>query len=54
MAVAVVPLVVAVVGLLMWLISSNPKAAEAGKIMFFCGVLVLTMSMAKETVRLGS
>jgi Na+/phosphate symporter len=53
MAIAVVPLVVLVVGLLMWALASNPKIAEAGKIMFFCGVLILTMSMAKTTLSLG-
>lgn len=52
MAVAVAPMAVAVAGLLLWALASNPKASEAGRILFFCGVLVLTASMAKETVRL--
>lgn len=53
MAVAVAPLAIAVLGLLMWVLASNPKVSEAGRILFFCGALVLTMSLAKETFRLG-
>lgn len=53
MIVALVPLAVAVVGLLVWLLASNPKASEAGKILFFCGVFVLTMTLARENFRLG-
>lgn len=53
MAVAIVPVIVAGVGLLMWLLSSNPRASEIGKILFCCGALVLTMSLGKETFRVG-
>lgn len=53
MVVAIAPLVIAVVGLLMWVLSANPKVSEAGKILFFCGTLVLTMSLASKTFHLG-
>ena len=53
MAVAIAPLVIAVVGLLMWFLASNPRASEIGRILFCCGALVLTMSLAKETFRVG-
>lgn len=35
-----VAVVVCVVGLLMHVLASNPKVAELGRIMFFCGLLV--------------
>lgn len=35
----VLPLLVAVVGLLMYALSVNPKLQEVGRIMFFCGTL---------------
>lgn len=53
MAVAIAPLVIAVVGLLMWFMSSNSRASMIGRILFACGMLVLTMSMAGQTLRLG-
>jgi len=53
MVIAIAPLLIAIVGLLVWLMASNPKASEAGKILFFCGVLVLTMSLASKTFHLG-
>jgi Na+/phosphate symporter len=53
MAVAILPLVILIAGLLIWALAANAKLAEAGKMMFFCGLLVLTMSLAKETIRFG-
>jgi hypothetical protein len=35
-------------------LASNPKLAEAGKILFFCGVLALCLSMSKDTMKVGS
>ena len=32
-------LIVAVVGLLMWVLSANPKISEIGRIMFWTGLL---------------
>lgn len=34
------PLMVAIVGLIVYVLSSNGKAAEIGRIMFWCGLLV--------------
>lgn len=51
--IAYAPLLVAIVGLLLYALSSkNAKVAEIGRILFFCGVLTLTLGMAGETVRL--
>lgn len=36
-------LLVAVVGLLMYALSANPKLSEAGRIMFFCGLLAFLL-----------
>lgn len=54
MAIALFPLAVAIIGLLMWVLSSNSKVAEAGKIMFLCGVMALCFSLASTTVSIGS
>ena len=54
LAVAIAPLVIAVVGLLMWFMASNTRASEVGRILFACGTLVLTMSLAKETMKVGA
>jgi len=54
MFIALVPLFVAIVGLLMWCLAANAKVAEIGKIMFFCGLLALMFSTAKETLRIGA
>jgi len=43
MVIQVVPLVIAVVGLLMWAMGSNAKVCEAGRILFFCGAFAFTM-----------
>ncbi len=54
MLIAIWPAAIAVIGLLIWLLAANPKASEAGKILFICGALVLTFVLARETLRLGS
>jgi hypothetical protein len=33
------PIVICLIGLLMWVLSANPKLQEVGRIMFFCGLL---------------
>lgn len=53
MLIALWPLVILILGLLLWVLASNPKVSEAGRLFFFCGALVLTMSLARETFRLG-
>ena len=52
MNLGVVPLVVLVAGLLLWTLSSNAKASEAGRIMFFCGLLALCFSLGAKAVHL--
>lgn len=43
---------VALGGLLMYLLSSNGKAQEVGRICFFTGLLVLLLQMSKATAGL--
>ncbi len=38
---AIIPILVAIVGLVTYALAANPKAAEVGRILFFCGALVL-------------
>ncbi len=52
MAIAIFPIIVAILGILLWFISANGKVQEVGRIMFFCGLLVLCFVLARETVRI--
>ena len=47
------PVVVLVLGLLLWALSSKPVPIEAGRLMFFAGLLVTLLVLARTTVRLG-
>ena len=51
--ITLVPLLILVVGLLMYALAANPKVQEIGRIMFQCGMFVLTWVLAGQTVRLG-
>lgn len=53
MLIAYFPVLFALVGLLMWVLSSNPKVSEAGKLMFFAGILATCFAMSGHTWRLG-
>lgn len=53
MIIAWAPLLLAIVGLLLWALASNPKVAEAGKILFFCGVFWFVYGLAGKTIRVG-
>lgn len=43
-----IPLLILILGLLLWLLVPHPKVAEAGKLMFFCGLFVLTLSVSRQ------
>lgn len=53
MVIAIIPFIIMIVGLLLWVLASNPKVSEAGRIMFFCGLLVTTFEFGRETVHFG-
>jgi hypothetical protein len=53
MLIAIYPLAIAIAGLLLWAMASNPKAQEAGRILFFCGTFTLVQALAHSTFRIG-
>jgi hypothetical protein len=53
MLIAIAPLVILIAGLLMWALAANPKVSEAGRLLFFCGALVLTEKLSGSTFRIG-
>ncbi len=52
MIIAWVPVLVLIVGLLMWALPSPPLIKDAGRIMFGCGLLVTLFTSAHTTVTL--
>jgi chromate transport protein ChrA len=53
MLIAVWPLLVAVIGALVYALASGTKVAELGRITFFVGVLWLVYTLATKTVHVG-
>jgi hypothetical protein len=47
MLIATVPILVAIVGLLMYVLAGNPKVAEIGRIMFAAGLLVALFAIGQ-------
>lgn len=50
--VAIIPLIVAIVGLLMYVLASQAKVVEIGRIMFWTGLLVSLFVAAEKTLKL--
>ncbi len=48
-----IPLLVALAGALIYLLTNNAKAAELGRVMFACGLLVALFGVASHVVRLS-
>jgi len=46
------PLLLALVGVLLYALSSNPKVTEIGRLMFACGLLVSLYAVAGHTAKL--
>jgi hypothetical protein len=53
MLIAVIPLVFTIVGLLMWVLASNPLIKEAGRIIFFAAFLALMFAFSSKTLSVG-
>lgn len=47
----VLPLLVAVIGLLMYVLASNPKVVEVGRIMFWTGLLAFLLGGAGHLIQ---
>ena len=52
MLIAYIPVIIALIGLLLWVFAGNATLKEAGKILFFCGVLVTTFGLAGKAIKL--
>jgi hypothetical protein len=52
MLIGIVAAIVAVVGALIYGFATNPKLAEIGRILFFCGVFALVLMNAGKVVHL--
>ncbi len=52
MVVAIIPLIVAIVGLLMWAFSNNAKVTVIGQWMFIIGLFWTIAAVAGKTVKL--
>ncbi len=50
--VALFAALLALIGLVIYLLASNGKAVEVGRIVFFCGMLALALQLATRSVRL--
>lgn len=50
--IAYLALVIAIIGLLVYMLASNAKAQEVGRILFFCGALVFTSVLGAHAVKL--
>jgi len=53
MLIAIVPIVVMLVGLLMWILASNPKISQVGYVLFCVGSFFTVSALAHITLRLG-
>lgn len=53
MVIAIVPALAAVIGLIVWFVASNARVSEAGKLVFFAGMLALLFALMHHTVRIG-
>lgn len=50
--IAIIPLLACIAGLLIYVLASNPKLTELGRIAFACGLLVTLAVFAGHTVHL--
>lgn len=54
MIIAVIPLIFAIIGLLMWVLAGNPLIKRVGEIMFFCAFLALMFAFSGKTISIGA
>lgn len=54
MIIAVIPLIFAIIGLLMWVLAGNPIVKRAGEIIFFCAFLALMFAFSGKTISIGA
>ena len=54
MLIAIIPIVALILGILLWALAANPLVKEAGRLTFFCGMLVTLLVAAHYTVHIGA
>lgn len=52
MVIAYFPLIIALIGLLMYMLTTNAKVTEVGRLMFASGLLVTLFTMASKVIKL--
>jgi Na+/phosphate symporter len=52
MVIALIPILVFIVGLLLYALVENPKLVELGRAMLWCGLLVTLFHLADKVVRI--
>ena len=53
MVIAILPVIAAVVGLLLYVLASNPKVVEIGRLIFSAGILVALWLSASKVLQIG-
>jgi hypothetical protein len=53
MLIAIWPIIILLAGLVLWVVPANPTVKEIGRIAFFCGLLVTTLVISRQTLRIG-
>jgi hypothetical protein len=49
--IALIPLLAAIVGLLVYVLAANPKVIEVGRALMWCGLLVTLFAVASHVVK---
>lgn len=53
MLIAIWPLVILIAGLLIYVLASNAKVVEIGRLTFFVGIFWLTYALVSKTIHIG-
>lgn len=53
MLIAVIPLIFTIIGILMWVLATNPLVKDAGRLMFFAAFLALMFAFSGKTISIG-
>jgi Na+/phosphate symporter len=52
MVISILALLVCIIGLLIYVLASNPKLSEIGRLMFFAGLLATLLAVGQKVVHL--
>ncbi len=52
MLIAIVPLLAAIIGLLIYVLATNTKVVEVGRALLWCGILITLLVTAKKVIAL--